>query len=89
MSWDDDDYNEECWHEDWEADINGRAVCCQCGERWWLTAEEIRREREWVAAYDEMMRKEEWRQWWDGWINRLAFWRRWRKPVTTNDDLPF
>lgn len=87
----DDTPEEECWHEEYEADINGRATCDRCGHRWWLTAEEIRWEREREAAYDKMMRKEEWRCWRQEWINRLAFWRRWRKrkPMSIDDEIPF
>lgn len=86
----DDEPEEECYHEHYEADINGRATCDRCSHTWWLTDEEIERERELVVAYDAMMRREEWRQWRE-WISRLAFWRRWRKPkpALIDDEIPF
>lgn len=85
----DDERDEECFHEDYEADINGRAHCSYCSHSWWLTAEEIENERELHAAYDAAMRREEWRLWFAAWADRLAFWRRWRKSVPVDDDLPF
>lgn len=84
-----DDYRDECLHEDYEADINGRAHCCSCPHSWWLTAEEIEAERERYESYDREMRKAEWRLWLKDQINRLAFWRRWRKPTPIDDDVPF
>jgi hypothetical protein len=83
-----DDYD-ECLHEDYEADVNGRATCDQCGTVWCLTKDEIERERQLHVAYDRMMRREEWRQWREDWVHRLAFWRRWRKPALIDDDIPF
>lgn len=85
----DDERPEECCHEDYEADINGRATCCRCGECWYLTSEEIERERRLSTAYDAMVRREERREWINRWISRLAFWRRWRKHEGVTDDLPF
>jgi hypothetical protein len=87
----DDEPEEECYHEHYEADINGRATCDRCSHTWWLTDEEIERERELVASYDQMMRREEWRLWRQEFVDRLAFWRRWRKRkhAIIDDDLPF
>lgn len=85
----DDDYEDECWHEDYEADINGRATCCRCSHAWWMTDDEIRYERERHVAYDRMMRRAERREWIDGWVRKLAFWRRWRKPEPIDDEIPF
>jgi hypothetical protein len=84
-----DEREDECFHEDFEADINGRATCDYCGHSWWLSDEEIKAERELHAAYDQMMRREERRQWIDGWVRKLAFWRRWRRPAPIDDELPF
>ena len=39
--------DEPCDHEDRDVDIlTGRASCWQCGESWWLTDEQLRRELE-------------------------------------------
>ncbi len=85
----DDEFEEECFHEDYEADVNGRATCCRCSHTWWLTSEEIERERQLHAAYDRMMRRKEWRERIARIIDTLAFWRRWRKPAPIDDDIPF
>lgn len=67
----DDGPDGECCHEEYEADVNGRATCDRCGVVWYLTAEDIRREREMHVAYDQMMSREERRQWWGG-LDSLA-----------------
>jgi hypothetical protein len=85
----DDEYPEECLHEDYEADINGRAICCQCGHAWYLTDDEIKLERELHVAYDAMMRREERRERIAALVRWLTFWRRWRKPTPIDDDIPF
>lgn len=45
-----DDYYEDddpCDHDDRDVDIlTGRANCWQCGEAWWLTDAELKRELE-------------------------------------------
>lgn len=87
--WRDD---EECYHEDYEADINGRATCCRCGHVWYLTSQDIERERKLNQVYDAMMRAEEWRQRVDRAISamkRLRFWRKKRPEVEINDEVPF
>lgn len=53
---DDDDYSTEddCDHEDYEADIlTGSARCCRCGHSWWQTKEEIEAERLREQVYAE------------------------------------
>ena len=85
----DDEYEEECLHEDYEADINGRASCCRCSHSWWMTDDEIEHEREIHAAYDRMMSREERRERIRQLIRPLAFWRRWRKPAPIDDEIPF
>lgn len=85
----DDGPDQECWHEDYEADINGRAHCYYCSHSWWLTDDEVRQERELHAAYDQAMRRAERQERIDAWVRRIAFWRRWRKPEPINDDVPF
>jgi len=85
----DDEIEEECFHEDYETDINGHATCCQCNHSWWMTDEEIKNERERVVAYNAMMRREEWRERCEGWIIWLCFWRRWLRSSEIDDDIPF
>lgn len=50
-----DDYEEdECQHDDYEADILiGRATCNCCGHWWWQTREEIDAEIERIRAKRE------------------------------------
>jgi hypothetical protein len=85
----DDEREDECSHEDYEADINGRATCCRCSHAWWMTDDEIKWERERYESYDRLWRREEWRLWFNQWIGRLAFWRLWRKSAPIDDDIPF
>lgn len=89
---------DECYHEHYEANTEGRATCDQCGETWWLTPEEIERERECHAVYDKMMRREERRQFWlwlTLWfrmpIHRLLsrVWPRKACSVLADDEIPF
>lgn len=87
----DDPPEEECFHEEYEADWEGRATCDRCGHSWSLTLEQIAAGRAHSAAYDAYCRAEERREWVRGWVNRLAFWRRWRKPrpALIDDEIPF
>ncbi len=46
------DDEDNCAHEEYEADIlTGRAVCVMCGHAWYQTLEEIAREHEHEIAY--------------------------------------
>jgi cytochrome P450 len=88
---DDDLPEEECFHEDYEADINARAICCNCGHVWWMTADEIAAERAHVAAYDEAMRREERRERWRElrrWFRSFLPKRR-RQRFNLDDEIPF
>jgi hypothetical protein len=66
----DDDYDDEpreddCDHEDYEADIvTGRAMCHRCGHQWWQTPEEVRRETEHQANYQRLEARWKRWQWW-------------------------
>lgn len=84
-----DERDDECFHEDYEVHINGRATCCRCGEGWYLTAEEIQYERERVIGYDKMYRRWEREQRWQQFVSKIAFWRRWQKAASVDDDIPF
>jgi hypothetical protein len=50
--YDDDDWREDdpCDHDEHDVDIlTGRAHCWRCGEAWWLTSDELKRELEFHA----------------------------------------
>lgn len=91
----DDERDEECWHEEYEADLLGRARCGQCGHSWWLTDQEIAAERANVKAYDDLCREwereqriREWRDWITAPWRRLRNW--WRGAgYVTDDEIPF
>lgn len=87
----DDEPEEECWHEEYDADWEGRATCGRCGHTWWLTSEEIAADRAHSEAYDQMCRREErrerWRQVRDWFRSFLP--RRKRQPPILDDEIPF
>jgi hypothetical protein len=92
--YDDEDYYDAadgCDHEDADQDIlTGRAHCHRCGHAWWMTSGEINAALRHHAEYEEWAWRESRRQWWRDQFDRIAFWRRWRKPVKFDDDnLPF
>jgi hypothetical protein len=87
----DDEPEEECFHEEYEADFNGRATCCHCSHVWYLSDEEILAERRHQAAYDDMCRREERRERWRqvrAWF-RSFLPRRRRQPPILDDEIPF
>lgn len=78
---------DHCDHEDYESDIlTGVASCGRCGHRWHQTPEEIQREREAQAAFDEAC---------DKWEMEICPPRAWElhtdhTPADKDDDeLPF
>lgn len=102
-SWEDDDpysdhagYPEDdCDHEDYEADIlDGTAKCWRCGYRWTQTASEIEREIEAQRAWDEQC--EAWEHERRSPLNRMrnlvmrvrVWWQR-PRPRETDDEIPF
>lgn len=80
-----------CDHTDEvELDVCTGRFECSCGHTWYATAQEIDAELDRQARYHEWAERESRRQWWRDQIDRLAFWRRWRKPAPVNDDdIPF
>lgn len=64
----DDDYDDrenQCDHEDYDVDIlTGRASCDHCLANWYVGEDEIVRQIEHQAAYDEQCERENRRQWW-------------------------
>lgn len=86
----DDDYDEPCDHEDYEIDIiAGRAECHRCGESWYASEDEILSAIDAESAYDRYWERENRREWWrEVWRSIRAFFRI-RRPVITDDDVPF
>lgn len=95
---DDDGPEPECLHEEYEIDMEGRAHCEMCGEKWWATGDEIAGQRERQIEHDAWCRKQERREFW----RRLTYpirWRLWRLfgriwprkaiRLLDHDDLPF
>lgn len=62
---------EECWHEQFDIDLDGTAHCEMCDETWRASADEIRVHRNRQAEYDSWCRKQE----------RREFWRRITLPI--------
>lgn len=87
----DDPPEEDCCHEEYEANWEGMATCDRCGVTWWMTHEQFMAERANSEAYDRHCRREERQARIDEWVNWLAFWRRWRrrKPALIDDEIPF
>ncbi len=89
MAPEDDLPEEECFHEEYEADWEGRASCDRCGHSWWMTSEQIAADRAHSDSYDAYVRSEMRKEWIASWFRPLAFWRRWRKPRLIDDEVPF
>jgi hypothetical protein len=81
--------DDPCEHESYEVNSEGIATCDRCGVRWWQTFEQIEAQRAADKMYDEYCRKEEARKRREVLIDRLLFWRRWRKPKVIDDSVPF
>lgn len=92
----DDECIDRCYHEDYEIGYDGIAHCNDCFERWTATADEIAHQRERSREYDRWCRRQEFRERWFGWWDRLqsrwrTFWflrRQGWKPLV-DDDIPF
>lgn len=100
----DEDGPEEdyCEHGHYSIDIlSGRAECDQCPHSWYVSDDEIRREIERQASYDEYLERENSRQWWRDlfapildpinsirWKLRRLRWS-WKRAPTIDDDIPF
>lgn len=93
--YDENDYGadpfDDCDHEDYGLDWDGRATCYRCGHVWYLDTKDIERMAERDKRIDEEFKREAWRAWRQEWVDRLCFWRRWmRKPKKDEgDDIPF
>jgi hypothetical protein len=92
------DDREECYHEQYEIDIEGRAHCEMCSESWWASADEVTAQREQQVEYDHWCRQQERREFWRRltlpirWpIFRLLekIWPRKALHVLTDDEIPF
>jgi hypothetical protein len=92
------DEREECEHEVFEIDMEGRAHCDACSATWWASKIEIDHQREQQAEYDTWCRQQERREFWRTltlpirWpIFRLLekVWPRKSLSVLTDDEIPF
>lgn len=81
-----DDYEEpeECRHEEYEIDWEGRAECQSCGDHWWPKAEEVRTYR------SAQLRLEQWERRERSWYMRAWRWLTVRRQrIVPDDDIPF
>lgn len=98
----DDDCDDECYHEDFEIDLEGRAYCNSCDHRWWASEADVLSFRCANEAYDEHCRRAERRERWaELWrkftlifrwpIFRLLgrIWPRKACAVLRDDEIPF
>lgn len=94
----DSDRQDFCAHDEYDADWEGRATCLYCGAKWWQTQEEIERDIQHQAEYQEACEWEERREFWRKitypirWpIYRLLerMWPRKSCSVLTDDEIPF
>lgn len=91
----DDEYQERCYHEGFEIDWMGLARC-GCGDVWTPNQADIDDFRYRNKIYDRHCRRQEFRERWFGWWDRLcANYRtwRWRRrhgfKKLVDDDIPF
>jgi hypothetical protein len=82
----------DCCHEDYELDWDGAAQCNYCGERWYLSSDEM---TAYYESYDRAHRPPTWRErFWD-FIGlqraRLHDWMIGRdvRARSSDDDIPF
>lgn len=89
---------EECYHENFEIDMEGRAHCNFCSESWRASVREIEEQRAIEAEFNAWCRKQERREFWRKltlpirWpIFRLLelIWPRRSLIVLTDDEIPF
>jgi hypothetical protein len=96
-----DEPENECDHDETEMDVcTGRVECQICGARWFASRDEVDRELDRIATYDEWCAEQvrpwnRFKQWWRD--TRLVTWARarwwaWRHPrieVEDEPELPF
>ncbi|WP_068018931.1 hypothetical protein [Rhodoplanes sp. Z2-YC6860] len=80
---------EECFHEDYEETSEGVWHCARCDYRWWPSDAEVAHHRFLTVEYDKHCQRMERRAKIEYYVGKLAFWRRWRKPTSIDDELPF
>lgn len=89
---------DECAHEDFETNSEGRRSCCCCDHSWWPTTAEIETEQHLQREYDKWQRQEARREFWRKvtypirWpIYRLLekIWPRKSCSVLLDDEIPF
>ena len=94
----DDGQEDECDHDDYEIDMEGRAHCDACSATWWADRIEIDRQREQQAVYDTWYRQQERRECWRGltypvrmFVHRVLsrVWPRKACSALSDDEIPF
>ena len=99
-----DEY-EECYHDDYDIDLEGRAHCSTCNETWWPSVAEMKHLRHLDEQYDKHCRREERREFWRNlrrkpidWTYPIRFrlyrlleriWSRKSCWPLTDDEIPF
>ena len=97
--YDDWEEPEECDHEEYEVDWEGRATCDYCRAHWWLTTDQLiahqEAEARWMEEYYRAQRREQSRFW------RVVDWlcaiparirQQFKRKATiqvTDDEIPF
>ncbi len=97
--YDDYDAERDCEHENYEIDVcTGRAECDQCSHSWYLSSEDVDRELDRQARYQDDMDHENRRQWWRDrtypvrmFLHRVLMrvWPRKSLSVLHDDEVPF
>lgn len=89
--YDDDPSQDDCDHDDYDADIiTGDATCHRCSYRWHMSDEEIAAEHARIERYQEWKKRERRREWFRAvarWFS--GFFPRRRKAVDLDDEIPF
>ncbi len=90
--------DEECPHDSFEIDMEGRAHCDTCPASWMATADEITHQRTRQVEYDAWCRQQARREFWRKLtypVRRPLFrllervWPRKALSVLTDDEIPF
>lgn len=87
-----EDAAEDCSHEEFDINWEGRAYCFRCQESWWASREQIEAQQRHEAEYAQWIEDQErpwtrFKQWLRSWWDFLPRFRL--KPLASEDDIPF